>query len=131
MAIFVFIAWTIQALEFIGLIETEASDAQSKSYRRSHAALDFVKDVLRGHRIEQVGPEKLWLSEKLCLELRGETLVAGSREFYLGEGGGAHFFRSAENHLGVHLWAHEDGGKHRLQASLKMVFHREEHAEGS
>lgn len=124
MAIFVFIAWTVQALEWIGLIETEASDAQSRSYRRSHAALDFVKDALQGQRVQEVGPDKLCLSNGQCLELHGDTLVFGNRKFFLGEGGGAHFFRSGEHHLGVHLWAHEDEGKHRLQASLKMEFGR-------
>ena len=46
MAIFVAFAWMIEAAEYLGLIETEAQDPESRAYRLAHQGLSLLKSEL-------------------------------------------------------------------------------------
>ena len=59
MAIFVAFAKMIEAAEYLGLIQTEAQDPQSRAYRLAHQGLTLVKDELVGCPLEVLSEHKV------------------------------------------------------------------------
>lgn len=128
MAIFVAFAWMIEAAEYLGLIETEAQDPQSRAYRLAHQGLALFKDELVGARLEVLGEGAL----RKALPQGGEAVIESTGGLVrrrkegvcevlldLGPGGGVDF--RAHRPAGVELHIHartKDGGAYDLTLIL-------------
>ncbi len=126
-AYFMFFAWGIQALEYLGLIETEASDPVSQAYRAAHQCLQALKDDLVGAAVLSVEPEEVLLCHPGKGEFRifsrnGQVKrVQGSEDLLLAELGaeGSLKFDNREHVLGVTVLAvMDEGAKHELTFSV-------------
>lgn len=115
MAIFCVIAWTIQAADYLGLIETESKDAKSVAYRRTHEALAFLRSQLEGATFLQVSPHQL------VFERRGQLqTLCGHSDFPLGAHGRVEFALSSQHYLQAKFLAFQDQEQHQLEVSLKV-----------
>lgn len=129
MAIFVAFAWMIEAAEYLGLIEIEAQDPQSRAYRLAHQGLALLKSELVGVPIELLDERSVrkvhnetstlfssidGVIHKSC-ELTSEVLLD------LGPGGGL-LFGHSDYGIEVKVQARtDDGGSHDVYLSLPWL----------
>lgn len=117
----------IEAAEYLGLIQTEAQDPQSRAYRLAHQGLSLMKTELIGSPLEildehTVKKDNLDSGSVLIESLEGvvSRVIEQERETIidLGPGGGVSFVLYGE---GVEAKIHartEDGGAHDLNLIL-------------
>lgn len=129
MAIFIAIAWIIEAADYLGLIETEAQDPRSRAYRLAHQVVGCLKRELSGRPWSVEAPDSvLVLREEgeRRLEVREHELGcfgAGLPDVRhdLGPSGSVHFL--ARQHALRILVAVRtvDGGAHDLELTIPYV----------
>jgi hypothetical protein len=127
-AVFVAFAWMIEAAEYLGLIETEAQDPESRAYRLAHHGLAVLKDELIGTPIEFLGErcvrKKTKGGDQVTIEARGGMVSREDLEeplLDLGPGGGVSFLRYGKG-LEVKIHARtEDGGAYDVNLILPPV----------
>ncbi len=115
MAIFCVIAWTIQAADYLGLIETESKDPKSVAYRRTHEALAFLRSQLEGATCLEVSPNQLTFQSKGQLRK-----LCGQTDFALGPHGRVEFSLSPHQYLQTRFLAFQDQEQHQLEVSLRV-----------
>lgn len=119
MAIFVAFAWMIEAAEYLGLIEIEAQDPQSRAYRLAHQGLGIMKTELAGFPLEVLGEHRVRKgmpdTTSVVIESTG-GMVNRRREgalepiIDLGPGGGISFqVYGAGVELKIHARIEDDG----------------------
>lgn len=129
MAIFVFFAWAIEAAEYLGLIETEAQDPESRAYRLAHQGLALLKTELIGTPVEILGERRIrkrGTDGALAIIESRDGLVSrrprsGEAEplIDLGPAGGVCFLRFGAAALEVKIHARtEDGGAYDVNLIL-------------
>lgn len=128
MAIFVFIGWVFQAAEYLGIIESDPQDPDSRAYRLAHQGLALIKAELIDVEFEVTSETRL---RKLTPAGNGEVLEVIDNALRvnshsttrllleLGPGGGA-FFRTYESGaLEIEIRARtHDGGRHDIHLLL-------------
>lgn len=115
MAIFCVIAWTIQAADYLGLIETESKDPKSVAYRRTHEALAFLRSQLEGATCLEVSPDQLAFQSKGQMRK-----LCGQKDFALGPHGRVEFSLSPQQYLQARFLAFQDQEQHQLEVSLRV-----------
>lgn len=128
MAIFVAFAWMIEAAEYLGLIETEAQDPESRAYRLAHQGLSLLKSELVGAPLEVLGERSVRRAvpqgASSVIE-SAEGVVKRRRDgeceelLDLGPGGGVNFHRYGTAGVEVRIHARtDDGGAYDLNLIL-------------
>ncbi len=131
MAIFVAFAWVIQAAEFLGLIETEAQDPESRAYRLAHHGLGLLKAELTDVPLELLSSQRVRKSDpdggNVLIEARDAIVFLHHADrkpepiMDLGPGGGINFRLSGPQGLDVKIQARtQDGGAYDLNLTLPI-----------
>lgn len=120
----------IEAAEYLGLIQTEAQDPQSRAYRLAHQGLTLVKDELVGSPIEVLSEHKVRKTAAegaVIVESQGGLVTrcpeGAERESIIdlgpdGTGAGVSFVPYGESvEIKIHART-EDGGAHDMNLIL-------------
>jgi hypothetical protein len=126
-AIFVAFAWMIEAAEYLGLIEIEAQDPESRAYRLAHQGLALMKTELIGSPVDVLGTHRVRKravdGSAVIIECR-DGMVSRRHQGQsepivdLGPGGGISFLRHGKG-LEAKIHARtEDGGAYDVNLIL-------------
>lgn len=110
MAIFCLVAWTIQAADALGLIETEPSDSRSRAYLQAHRVLADLRQQLEGASCAEVQPQAL-------------TLQKGRRQWHFeapdSDSVRMRFARQGDGYLRVEIDSKIEDQSHHLEIALR------------
>lgn len=127
MAIFVAFAWVIEAAEWLGFIEIECQEADSRAYRLAHQGLALLKEELSGGVLEVIDDQTVAVVTRdggALLQCRDGTLWRRRGEsleslLCLGPGGGSCFVGLEPRGLEARIWARtEDGGAYDVTVTI-------------
>ncbi|MBI3927075.1 MAG: hypothetical protein HY319_16180 [Armatimonadetes bacterium] len=124
MAIFLFMAWFVEAAHKLGLIPGEPKDPEGRAYRQAGVVLQALRTELAGARFRDCFPDRLRYEKDQPLEWQeGDHLVVmptGRQIGELGPGGRVRFTWCPPQGLEVTLTARAEEASHELTAWFRL-----------